>query len=117
LWVKKITKLSTELSIPILLLGDPQTYKVISSHKKPGNIVFKQFTDWDNPMSCGNEIKENDLIVLISAHQGYISHIPVLESLPTRLENRFPNHNKIVVYPKRNIVEELLESDDFIFTP
>jgi hypothetical protein len=68
-------------------------------------------------MSCGNEIKENDLIVLISAHQGYISHIPVLESLPTRLENRFPNHNKIVVYPKRNIVEELLESDDFIFTP
>jgi hypothetical protein len=117
LWVKKITKLSTELSIPILLLGDPQTYKVISSHKKPGNIVFKQFTDWDNPMSCGNEIKENDLIVLISAHQGYISHIPVLESLPTRLENRFPNHNKIVVYPKRNIVEELLESYDFIFTP
>lgn len=117
LWVKKITKLSTELSIPILHLGDPQTYKVISSHKKPGNIVFKQFTDWDNPMSCGNEIKENDLIVLISAHQGYISHIPVLESLPTRLENRFPNHNKIVVYPKRNIVEELLESDDFIFTP
>ena len=117
LWVNKITKLSTELSIPILHLGDPHTYEVISSHKKSGNITFQPFTDWDNPISCGNQIKEDDLIILISAHQGYISHIPVLESFPTRLENRFPNYNRIVVYPKRNIVEELLESDDFIFTP
>lgn len=117
LWVNKILKLSTELSIPILHLGDPQTFKVISSHKKIGNIVFQPFTDWDNPMSCGNIIKEDDLIVLVSAHQGYISHIQVLESLPNRLENRFPNHNRIVVYPKKNAAAELLGTDDFIFTP
>ena len=98
-------------------MGDPQTFKVISSHKKIGNIVFQPFTDWDNPMSCGNIIKEDDLIVLVSAHQGYISHIQVLESLPNRLENRFPNHNRIVVYPKKNAAAELLGTDDFIFTP
>src|SRR5690554_8104188 len=32
----------------------------------PYTTLFRS-TDWDNPMSCGNEIKENDLIVLISA--------------------------------------------------
>lgn len=117
LWVNKINKLSTELSIPLLYLGDPQTHKIIASHKKLKNTIFMPFTDWDNPMSCGKYIKEGDLIILVSAHQGYISHIPVLESLPTRLENRFPNYNRIVIYPKRNIVGELLESDDFIFTP
>lgn len=117
LWVNKIYKLSAELSVPILHLGHPQTYKIISSSRKTGSVVFQPFTDWDNPISCGDQIKEDDLIVLISAHYGYISHLPVLETLPTRLENRFPNHNKIVVYPKRNIAEELLENDDFVFIP
>ncbi len=117
LWVNKVFKLSSELSVPLFHLGHPDTQKIILEHRESGNTTFEPFTNWDNPISCADHIKEDDLIVLVSAHQGYISHIPVLESLPNRLDNRFPNHNKIVIYPKRYVAEELLESQDFIFTP
>ncbi|WP_298651332.1 cation:proton antiporter [uncultured Proteiniphilum sp.] len=117
LWVSKVTKLSSELSIPVLHLGHPDTQKIISGQKKAGNFTFQPFVDWNNPLSCGDLIKKDDLIMLVSAHIGYISHIPVLESLPTRLENRFPHHNRIVVYPKQHFADQLLETDDHIFIP
>lgn len=117
LWVSKLSKLSSELSIPILHLGDPETQKVILDQKKAGNSTFVSFTNWEDPMTFSDQIKEDDLIVLISAHVGYISHIPILENLPTKIENRFPNHSRIVVYPKQYVADDLLGTEDFIFTP
>lgn len=117
LWINKVSKLSSELSVPVLHLGHPETQEVISGQKKSGNFIFQPFVDWNNPLSCGDLIKKDDLIILISAHVGYISHIPVMESLPTRLENRFPHHNRIVVYPKQHLADQLLESEDHIFIP
>ncbi len=117
LWVNKVTKLSSELSIPVLHLGHPETQETIAGQKKSGNFIFQPFENWNNPLSCGDMIKKDDLIILISAHAGYISHIPILENLPTRLESRFPHHNRIVVYPKRHLADQLLENDDHIFIP
>lgn len=68
-------------------------------------------------MTFCDQVKEDDLIVLISAHVGYISHIPILENLPTKIENRFPHHSRIVIYPKQYVAADLLGAEDFIFTP
>ena len=116
-WLNKISKLSSELSIPITHFGDPETQKVILSQKKQGNSTFTPFDDWENPMSFAEHIKDDDLIILVSAHSGYISHIPVLESMPSRMENSFPNHSRIVIYPKQYVAHDLLGTDDYIFTP
>ncbi|MDR0422617.1 MAG: cation:proton antiporter [Proteiniphilum sp.] len=117
LWVNKITKLSSELSIPVLHLGHPDTRTTISGQKKPANFTFQPFTDWNNPLSVSSLIRKDDLIILISAHTGYISHLPVLENLPSRLENRFPHHNRIVVYPRQHLADQLLENENHIFIP
>ncbi|NLD24659.1 MAG: cation:proton antiporter [Bacteroidales bacterium] len=117
LWVNKLSKLSSELSIPILHLGDPETQKVILDQKKAGSSTFVPFTNWESPMTFCDQVKEDDLIVLISAHVGYISHIPILENLPTKIENRFPHHSRIVIYPKQYVAADLLGAEDFIFTP
>ncbi len=117
LWVNKLSKLSSELSIPILHLGDPETQKVILDQKKAGSSTFVPFTNWESPMTFCDQVKEDDLIVLISAHVGYISHIPILENLPSKIENRFPHHSRIVIYPKQYVADDLLGTEDFIFTP
>ena len=117
MWVDKVVKLSSELSIPVLHLGHPETQQVMAGYKKAGNFMFQPFTDWDNPLSCGDRIRKDDMVILISAHVGYISHLPIMESLPSRLENRFPHHSRIVVYPKQQFADQLLGSDDFIFIP
>lgn len=117
MWVSKVAKLSSELSIPVMHLGHPDTQKIISGQKKTGTFIFKPFQDWDNPLSCGDQIRKDDLIILISAHSGYISHIPILESMPSRLENRFPHFSRIVIYPKQQLADQLLGSDNYIFIP
>lgn len=117
LWVKKVSALSSELSIPILHLGHPDTQKIIGDTLGSGKFTFVPFTDWDNPLRCANHIKKDDMIILISAHNGYVSHIPVLDNLPTRIENRFSEFSRIVIYPKRHEVDLLLESDDSLFVP
>ena len=117
LWVNKVSKLSSELSIPVLHLGHSETQKSIASQKNTGSFIFQPFEEWNNPLSCGEMIKKDDLIILISAHSGYISHIPILENLPSRLESRFPHHNRIVIYPKRHLSDQLLGNDDHIFIP
>ena len=117
MWVDKVVKLSSELSIPVLHLGHPETQQVMAGYKKAGNFMYQPFTDWDNPLSCGDLIRKDDMVILISAHVGYISHLPIMESLPSRLENRFPHHSRIVVYPKQQFADQLLGSDDFIFIP
>jgi len=118
LWLQKVVKLSQELSIPVLHLGHPDTQAVISAKKNGGApFTFKPFVEWHDPLSCGDYIKEDDMIIFVSAHQGYISYISILDRLPTRLEERFPHHSRIVIYPKQRVVEGLLESDDSLFVP
>ncbi len=117
MWVSKVSKLSSELSIPVLHLGHPDTQRAMAGYKNIGSFTFQPFTNWDNPLACGDMIRKDDLIILISAHSGYISHIPVLESLPGRLENRFPHFSRIVIYPKQQLADQLLGSDNYIFTP
>ncbi|MGV8963984.1 MAG: cation:proton antiporter [Candidatus Saccharimonadaceae bacterium] len=118
LWVNKMVQLSQELSIPILHIGHPETQALIASHKNLKAIfTFKAYENWSDPLACGDEIKEDDIFVLVSAHQGYVSHMSVLDNMPTLIEKRFPDISRIVIFPKRYTIDMLVESDDHIFIP
>lgn len=118
IWVNKIVQLSQELTLPVLHIGHPETQKLIAGQKKlKANFTYKEFVDWSDPMACGAEIKDDDIFVFISAHTGYVSHMPVLDNMPTRIESRFPDVSRIVIFPKRYKIDMLVESDDFIFIP
>ena len=118
IWVNKIVQLSQELTLPVLHIGHPETQQLIAGQKKlKANFTYKEFVDWSDPMACGDEIKDDDIFVFISAHTGYVSHMPVLDNMPTRIERRFPDISRIVIFPKRYEIDMLVESDDFIFIP
>ncbi len=58
LWVSKVAKLSSELSIPVLHLGGTlKRRRSLTGRKKSGNFTFQPFVDWNNPLSCGDLIK------------------------------------------------------------
>ncbi len=118
LWVEKVAKLSSELSVPVVHFGHPDTQAVISTYKQAGNFSYVPFEDWANPLSCGNQIKKNDMIILISAHHGCISHNPVLDNLPYRLARRFPTYSRIVIYPKQYVASQQVGGgDDYVVFP
>ena len=115
-WVKKVARLSQELSIPILHIGDPETQKIIKHDKANGkSFSFMAFSNWTDPMSCCNIFKEDDLVILILAHNGYLSYRTEMDHFPSQLENKFPHINRIAVYPRQHIPSVLLESEHSAF--
>ncbi|MDD3788379.1 MAG: cation:proton antiporter [Petrimonas sp.] len=118
LWLNKVVKIAQELSIPIQFFGFPETYDAVMGKKRSGvHFDFIQCANWNVPLSCSEFIRKEDLIVFVSAHQGSVSYNSVLDHLPTKLEDRFPENNRIVVFPKIQHVESLLGVDDHIFIP
>ena len=104
IWINKIGKLSLELSIPITLNSTEQTHeaikKVAKDNKLSLTIDFSHFNDWNHFFKLSKNIVEGDFIIMVSARNGYVSHLGQLDSVPAKLERRFPDLNKIIIYPQ-----------------
>lgn len=104
LWVHKLAKLSVELSIPINLNSTKATHEAILATAKDAKIDitidFYEFNDWDDFLILSRQISETDLIIMISARRGYISHFGQLDRLPQKLEKHFSENSKMIVYPE-----------------
>lgn len=104
LWVHKIAKLSLELSIPIILNCTEETHKALVNFVKINKITltldFHHFNEWDDFLILSRQITKTDLIIMISARKGYISHFGQLDRVPAKLEKQFPELSKMVIYPQ-----------------
>ncbi|MBL7838390.1 MAG: cation:proton antiporter, partial [Bacteroidetes bacterium] len=104
LWVKKITKLSEELSVPVILFSNEKTFKSLDKTLKSNNISIKvvhhEFNDWEDFLILSRDIYESDMFVLVSARKNSVSYISYLDTLPVKLDKHF-NNNLIVVYPQQ----------------
>ena len=60
-------------------------------------------------------MRDDDIFVMVSAHQGYISHLPVLDRMATRIEREFPDISRIVIFPKRYTADNLVEGGTHMF--
>lgn len=104
IWVSKLAKLTAELSLPIELLSNQDTFDAIQKYTKNNKINFpvnlNLFNQWDNISLLSSNILPTDLFVLISSRKGYVSHFGYLDRIPSKMEKNFPNLGKIIVYPQ-----------------
>jgi len=104
-WVIKITKLAQELSISIILYGNPKTnaeiLKVLEENKITASLTTKVFEDWEDFFILARDIQKDDMIVLISARKGSDSYLNVLETLPPKFEKYFETNSYFVIYPQQ----------------
>ncbi len=106
IWLNKILKLSTELTIPIIIFGTRKTYdsaaQKIKKVKWSGNVMFKEFTEWEDFQLLSKEVNDDDLLIFISARKNAVSYQKYLDHIPSKLEKHFHENNKIVVFPQQN---------------
>lgn len=106
IWLQKISKLSQELSIPIVHFGGMSTQDSIRNKIKQKqlttSISFKVLNDLEDLLDSSADIKDDDLLVLVSARKYSVSYLNFLDNIPNKLEKSFTNNNKIVVYPQQN---------------
>jgi len=114
--INKVTRISFELTTPILHVGNIKTHEFVKKHLKKNNfkavIKYKEFEEWDDFVILSRMINPNDMIILISARKGYISYINQLDSMPNKMEKYFESNSKIVIYPQQVNYENINEGID-----
>jgi Kef-type K+ transport system membrane component KefB len=104
IWLQKISKLSQELSIPIVHLGGMSTQDAIRDKIKHSHLItsisFKLFDNMEELLVSSTDIKDDDLLVLVSARKHSVSYLNVLDNIPNKIDKHFTNYNTIVVYPQ-----------------
>ncbi len=102
LLVQKISRISQELSIPIVIFSGEESFQyvlqVTEKLKLGSKPVFKRFPDWEDFLVLSRDIDVNDLIVFVSSRKGSISYMPVLEKIPQKLEKYFSQNNMMLFY-------------------
>jgi Kef-type K+ transport system membrane component KefB len=104
-WLVKLTGIAKEAGLAILFYGHPNTLKELESQlQKSGRslkVSYYTFSNWEDFLILGREIKANDLFVIISSRKGHVSYISHLDRLPYYLTNYFNTISFIILYPKQ----------------
>lgn len=118
-WFKKVTTLAQELSLPITVASDENTWQSVQklTQTEKISVAFSHlnFIDWEDFLIISRELKSDDLVILISTRRGAISYDKILENIPSKLDKYFPDNNKIVIYPQQNYLHE--DSGEFSSNP
>lgn len=105
MWVGKIAKFSSELSIPIMIHCNEATENALHKSFKKARVsttlTFSSFSDWDDFFVLSRDVHENDLFILVSARKGATSYIGALDHLPLKIEKHFATNSRIVIYPQQ----------------
>ena len=101
-WAGKISRLAQELSIPVIYNCNKATQEAILRYEKRrqsnASSHFRELENWEDFLILSKELLPEDLFILISTRKGTVSHINILDNLPSKLEKYF-NNNKIIIYP------------------
>ena len=104
LWVKKVIKISEELSVPIVVNCTKNTQKAIKELTAKLNLrapfVFKEFSDWEDFLIISKNVQPEDIIMLITARKGSVAYQPVLDKIPIKMERYFEENARIMVFPQ-----------------
>lgn len=122
LLLQKVSRLSQELSIPIVIYADYKTHQTIqgiaNNLRLNAKFGFKSVLEWDNFEAISDEIKPTDLIVSNLSRKGSVSYQSIFERLPQKFEKFFQNNNIILVYPQDDRKESAMDAyEDFTATP
>lgn len=104
IWLSKLIKLAAELSIPLNLNCTERTHQAIMRfcklNKLNAPMNFRMFNAWGDILFLFRELSRLDLVVLVSARRGYMSHNHHMDRLPAKLDRYLDEVNRIVIYPQ-----------------
>lgn len=105
IWLSKIAKLGTELSAQTIVYGNKKTIEAIqyffNQSQGVSQNTYLKFDSWEDMLVLARDIKQDDIIIFVTARKGTLSYLSVLESIPAKLEKYFQKNSKIIIYPKQ----------------
>jgi Kef-type K+ transport system membrane component KefB len=118
-WFNKLSTIAKEAGMSLEYFANEATITELKNRQKehahPAKMIFKLFSEWEDFLIFSRELKQNDLLIIVSSRSGHISYHPMLDKLPYYLSNYFKDNSFIMLYPKQlefSATAESLEGTD-----
>ncbi len=102
-WIDRLCNVADQLSCSILYYCHPDTNSVLVRHmeKTHSNITFKtrDLTHWDDLYQLDKVLREDDLLVLVTARESAISYDKSFTQIPNQVDTYFKDNNLLIIYP------------------
>lgn len=105
-WVRKMSRLSQELAIPLLIHCDRKSRRAINEVLKttPSSSpvlyeAFRNFREWEDISKQKLQFRGDDIISFVSARKESASYHAFFDHVPDQLEKHVSGISKIVIYP------------------
>ena len=104
-WVARIGNLTQQLACKVIFNTSAETARYIEDIiATDGYSIRRSYHDmkgWDDFILLSGEVGPEDLLVIVGARKGSISHSAELEEMPEFLSKNFSAHNLMVIYPEQ----------------
>lgn len=124
-WVRKLSRLAQEISIPIVCHCEKRSRTaILNTLKKLQSGVtisfesYRNFREWEDIATRTTHIREDDILVFVGSRPESVSFKPFFAQVPDKLEEHFADISKIMIYPAQFESRELAESyGDIVANP
>lgn len=104
-WVERVGNLASQLASKVIFITYPATASFIRNVIEDEHFSirheYREINSWDDFILQSAEISDEDLLMVVAARKGSISHTSDLENLPGFLGRNFARYNLLVIYPEQ----------------
>ena len=105
LWMSRMAMLAANIEASMTFISFRETQDFIrtalAEDKAEVSVKFETLDSYDDFILLSSDIDDDDLLVVVGARKGSISHSTDLESMPGFLSRYFNRHNLLVIYPRQ----------------
>lgn len=116
-WFVKLVNIAKESGLPLDFFASDATIKELKDQqallRSECKMSFTPFANWNDFLIFSREVKNDELLVIVSSRKGHVSFQSELERLPHVLSNYFSENGFLIVYPQQ--VEKGIKMDDVQF--
>ena len=105
-WVERLARLAEQIGCRITFHGRQKTLyyieEYISFKHQQVRAEYEHMEHWIEMTKLARDMRDDHLLVIITARQGTLSYKATFDRLPDELTKYFDGHSFIIVYPDQN---------------
>ncbi len=106
LWATSVGRLARSLGSRLVFLCQPAQQRIIKALLDREQIEvragFRDMEQWDDFILISNQILDDDLLVVVAARPGSLSHNAELDEMPQFLQRYFTQTNLMIIFPEQS---------------
>ena len=105
-WIEHLSRLAGNIGCKIIFHGREKTNGLIEEYIRNRHpevrMEFEELVHWKELPTLSDNVRDDHLLVVITARPGTVSYKPAFERLPIELTENFPTCSLIILYPDQH---------------